>query len=95
MDALSTATIGIFLGVFLRTMLPYLKKLKEAQAAKLQFFFDPHFVYTAVLSGIVSFVVTMFLLPSFNQLDGAPLIVFSSGFTGGFTANSLINEIIS
>ena len=98
MDPLTIVVIGIFLGVFTRTMIPYLKKLKEAQSAvpPSPFKFDVNFIYTALLSLIISGVATAFLLPTYQMVaDQVPLLVWSSAFTTGYTADSVINNVIS
>jgi len=97
MNDLTVVAIGLFLGVLTRTMLPYLKKWKEArdtnQPAPL---FSLLYVETAVFSLVVSFVATMFLLPNISIPAGTSgLFVFQLGYTGGFTANALVNEIVS
>lgn len=88
---LGIGTFGIFLGVFVRTMLPYWKKLREDVSLK----FDVLYLKTAIVSGIVSFVVTMGLIMTWVPPNAPILIVFASGFNAGFTANSLINEVVS
>jgi len=97
MDPLIIAAIGIFLGVLTRTGLPYLKKLRDAKRTEPPgtLDFDVMYAGTAIFSVVVSFVATMFLLPQFPILEEVPLLSFSNAFTTGFTANSIINDIIS
>lgn len=95
MDFLTIVAIGVFLGVFTRTMFPYLKKLKDAQDANQQLPFDKSYVVTALFSAITSIVATMFIIPTFEALNGPQGVLFAQAFTTGFTANALINEIVS
>jgi hypothetical protein len=86
--------LGLFLGVFVRTYLPYIRKLKDGKIKK----FDKKYLWTAFYSIILSFVSLMFILPDYplKELANINLVegikIFCTSFTFGFTWNSVLNE---
>lgn len=98
MDPQIIAAIGIFLGVLTRTLLPYLKKLKDAASTTppTPIAFDISFIYTGITALVISAAATLFLLPQYQIVAGqVPILVFGSAFTGGYTADSVLNNFIS
>jgi len=95
MDTTTIAYIGVFVGVFLRTLLPYIRKLKEAQGKNEELGFDVKYVATAVFSFIVSFIVASLIFPSFVVPDVLDLYIFLQAFAFGWATNDVINEVIS
>jgi len=83
------AYCGITLGVFLRTMSPAMRKMKEVKAFKWD--------HSYSVSGITALLACLFfaylLLPMFPFHLKDPLLVFPSAFTFGFGSNSIINEL--
>lgn len=95
MDQMWIALIGIFTGVLFRTLLPYLRKLKEAEQDGRELPFDLKYLYTALFSLLVSFIVTMLIFPAFVVPDVAVPYLFAMAFSFGYTSNGITNEIIS
>ncbi len=92
--------LGVLLAVFVRTMLPYIRKLREARRSDppKDLPFDKTFLVTAAVALIVSLVTTLLVLPA--ALAAMPenvsnLVLFSAAFCFGYTANDIINEVIS
>jgi len=84
--------IGLFLGVLLRTLLPWLEK----KAADPQLAFDPKFVWTAILSLITAFIEVAAILadsPTAFTTFG-PLLAFLSGLFFGLGNNEIWNRIL-
>jgi len=84
---------GLFLGVFLRTFLPYIRKLKQGHIEK----FEKKFLYQAIGAIILSFISVILIIPQFEfKTEGINFIEglknFSIAFSFGFAWNSLINE---
>ncbi len=86
--------VGLFSGVFVRTYLPYLRKLKDGSIKK----FDKKYFYRAIYSAILAFVSVILIIPKYplkelvniSLVDGIKL--FCTSFAFGFVWNSLINE---
>lgn len=95
LDATTVAYIGIFVGVLLRTLLPYVKKLKKAEDKNEEFKFDFKYAGTAIFALVISFVVSTLIFPTFTIPEIALPYVFAQAFAFGWTANDIINEIIS
>ncbi len=86
--------LGIFLGVFSRLLLPYLRKLYKGQIKK----FGKRYLIITFGSLILSFIITLVIFPKLsNELkiiswaEGFKLFSISFGF--GFGFNSIIIEI--
>ncbi len=95
MDAITIAYIGVFVGVLLRTLLPYIRKLKEAEGAEKQLSFDIKYVGTAIFAMIVSFVVSTLIFPTFEIPETYNIYIFGQSFAFGWASNDLINEVIA
>lgn len=95
MDAVTIAYIGVFVGVLLRTLLPYIRKLKEAEGDTKQLAFDIKYVGTAIFAMIISFVVSALIFPTFEIPETYNVYIFLQSFTFGYASNDLINEVIA
>jgi len=85
--------LGLLVGVFLRTFLPYIRKLKEGKIER----FDKKFLYQAIGAVILSFISVILIIPQYEfKLEEGNFIAgiknFSIAFSFGFAWNSLINE---
>ena len=86
--------IGLFLGVFTRTYLPYLRKLKDGSIKK----FDKKYFYRAIYSAILAFVSVILIIPDYSVKEPVNLSLiegiklFCTSFAFGFAWNSLVNE---
>jgi len=85
-------TIGLLLGVILRTLLPWLKKKAEDPTIA----FDPKFVWTAILAVILTTIeMAAILAGAPDQLATLDLrLAFFGGFFFGLGNNELVNRIL-
>ena len=95
MDTVTIAYIGVFVGVLLRTLLPYIRKLKDAEEKKEEFSFDMKYVGTALFAVIVSFITATLIFPAFTIPEDLLGYIFITAFGFGYASNDLINEIIA
>lgn len=95
LDSTTVAFLGVFIGVLLRTLLPYIRKLKEAKETNTQLLFDVKYAYTAIVSLFITCVVTLLVFPAFTIPDVALLYLFCSAFAWGWATNDLVNELIA
>lgn len=81
------AFIAIILGLALRTILPYLKKLKEDPTLQ----FDFSYIGTAIISGVVSaiFIYPLFVFPE----NATWYTVFIAAFIFAWTADDVVNRV--
>lgn len=84
----------IFIGIFLRTLLPALRKWKEASDAGLPFTWDHRYTVTLVISAIISGLSALTLYQSFVApvTDSEVQIGIAAVFFG-FGMNSSIDEL--
>ena len=86
--------VGVFLGVLARTMLPWLRKLREGQVLK----FDKRYLYTTAASLAIGFILTLVMFPQLTvPAGGAPgfeayFKLFCLAFGFGFGWNGLVLE---
>jgi len=90
MNELIVAYFGIFLGVLFRTLSPAIRKMKEQGV---DFKWDHVYSFTAFLSILLSCFAAYLLLPRFLYVHENLYLVFSSGFSFGFSSNSILNEL--
>lgn len=87
---------GLFTGVLMRTWLPFIRKMRQGKIKS----FDKKYLHQALSSAVVAVIVTLLLIPQYDAeftpvLDIASGIkVFATAFTFGFTANTLVNELL-
>lgn len=95
MNPITVAFLGVFLGVLSRTVLPYLRKRKEAREGGKELAFDIQYVQTALYSLVVSGIVTALIFPSYAVPSVPMPYVFCSSFAFGYSANDLVNEVMA
>jgi len=85
---------GLFLGVFLRTHIPYIRKMRQKKINK----FDKKYLKTAFFSAVLSIISVFLIVPQF-EFRSFPVStffegfkIFSVAFAFGFGWNSFINE---
>lgn len=85
--------LGIFLGILARTLLPWLRKLKEGEVRG----FGPRYIYSALASLAIGVVLTLVIFPQFEA--GFPgdsfedlFKLFCLAFGFGFGWNALVLE---
>jgi len=88
--------VGLFLGVFIRTWLPFVRKVKQGKIEK----FEKKYLSQALSSAVLAIVAVLLIIPQY-QVELVPVIDFVSGlkvfattFAFGFSSNSLINELL-
>jgi len=85
---------GIFCGVLFRTLLPYLRKMKNGTARS----FRGRYLASAVSSAVIAFFTTFLVVSnySFSNSGVADVVdgvrIFATAFAFGYAWNSLINE---
>ncbi len=84
---------GVFLGVLGRTVLPWLRKLREGKVER----FNKRYLYSAAGSFVIGFIVTLTVFPQFEGGNGAARFedffkLFCAAFGFGFGWNALVFE---
>jgi hypothetical protein len=84
---------GLFLGVIARTLLPWLRKVREGKVRR----FDRRYLLSALASLAIGLILTLVLFPRFEAgADGrtfeALFKLFALAFAFGFGWNALVNE---
>lgn len=85
------ATLGIFIGVLLRTILPALRKALEAPPEQ-PFRWNHRYTMTAVSAILIAVYVTLKAYHQFTPPSDGIIIVFIAALVFGSGLNSLINE---
>ena len=87
---------GLFIGVLLRTCLPFKRKMKQGKING----FDKKYLRQALSAFGISVIATLLLIPQYT-FDSRPVLdlksgimVFATAFSFGFGANTLINELL-
>jgi hypothetical protein len=90
-DPATVAILGVFFGCLVRTLLPFLSKLRDEPNLK----FDRKFVITSVIIFLSAITFAITLIPSIQIPEGVPLwLLFGSAFTFAYTANDLANKSV-
>lgn len=85
---------GILSGVLCRSLVPYLRKVKQGKVKK----FSRRYFSTAAASSILGIIVTLIIFPQFKApsaeigIEGY-IKLFCASFGFGFGWNTIINEI--
>jgi len=84
---------GILLGVLTRTLLPWLRKLREGKVER----FHPRYLVSAAGSFLLGIIITLLVFPQFAPPGGgggfeAIFKLFCAAFGFGFGWNALVNE---
>ncbi len=88
--------IGLFFGVFARTWIPYIRKLKQGKIKG----FDKKFIKFALGSIILSGISVLLIIPQYKESGivvvdfWSGLKVFATAFAFGFGWNTLVNESV-
>ncbi len=89
----TSAFIGVFLGILGRTGLQYLQAAKGSSAPLK---FDSHFLYTAIITVLVSGVSAILLFPQFTiNTTGGIFAIFIAAFGWAYSLNDILNNFIS
>ncbi len=87
---------GLFFGVLARTLLPFLRKMKQGKVEKFQKKFLIQGLGAALLAAIAVFLIFPHyevILP--EKIDFlAAVNIFATTFTFGFASNTLVNELL-
>ncbi|MGQ9565897.1 MAG: hypothetical protein ACUVT5_05060 [Candidatus Bathyarchaeales archaeon] len=98
MDAsLLTSFIGVFVAVLLRTLLPYINKLREAEENNEAWLSWNHgYTWTCVSALVTGFIVAMLTLPAFSVPPTivGQFAVFVTAFGYGWGINDAYNKIL-
>ena len=86
--------LGILFGVLARTLVPYLRKVKQGKAKE----FKKGYWISAFASFILGLITTLLIFPEFNvALSGigleASIKLFCLAFGFGFAWNSMVAEV--
>jgi hypothetical protein len=84
---------GLLLGILARTILPWLRKVKEGKVRG----FGRRYVYSALASAAIGLILTLTIFPKFDAAAGAETFeaffkLFCLAFGFGFGWNALVNE---
>ncbi len=85
---------GVLLGVSARTLIPYLRKVREGKTAE----FQKSYLTSAVASGVLAVIITLLIFPQFRPegicVDAEGYVkLFCAAFGFGFGWNTIVNEI--
>lgn len=85
--------LGILFGVLARTLVPYLRKVKQGKVTK----FKKGYVASAVASFVLGLITTLLIFPEFNIAQPgvgveASIKLFCLAFGFGFGWNSIVSE---
>ena len=91
---LSLKLSGIFFGVLARTLVPWLRKLREGKVKG----FDRRYIYSAIASFALGFIITLLIFPQFEVgIPGrgaeAYIKLFCTAFGFGFGWNAIVSEV--
>lgn len=84
---------GLLLGILARTLLPWLRKVKEGKVQG----FDRRYVYSALASAAIGLILTLTIFPRFEAGAAGQgfeelFKLFCLAFGFGFGWNALVNE---
>lgn len=85
--------LGLLLGILARTILPWLRKVREGKVRG----FSRRYVYSALASLAIGLILTLTLFPRFEPGIGGETFealfkLFCLAFAFGFGWNALVNE---
>jgi len=87
--------IGIFLGILVRTLLPFFRKLYQGKITS----FRKKYLFQALGAFLISIVFSLLIFPQYHlkieeSIDWlATFKLFCISFSFGFGFNSLVNEV--
>lgn len=89
---------GSFAGIFLRTVLAYVKAKREAGVVDSELFFNKEYAATAIIAAATSGAAAILLFPSIvgqASGSGSAFAVFAAAFSFGWFSNDVINMAVS
>jgi len=92
-----TSFLGIFVAVLLRTLLPYVDKLREAEERNEALpAWNHRYTWTCISALVTGFVSAMLLLPTFAMplTTIGQFAIFIIAFGYGWGVNDVYNEIL-
>jgi hypothetical protein len=95
--SLLTSFAGIVAAVLLRTLLPYAKKLRDAEErGEPTPAWNHKYTWTCITALVTSFVTTLLILPAFNvpQTTTGLFAIFIVAFGYGWGINDAANKIL-
>lgn len=96
MDTLIIAFIGVFLGVFIRTVFPAIRKWYEAtQDPDKVFDWNHLYTKTALFSLFVSAIATLLGWQAFAIPDTEWYMILTTSLVYGFGLNSIVVEVLA
>lgn len=87
---------GLFLGVLIRTWLPFFRKMKQGKITS----FEYKYLHQAIGSTVIALVAVLLILPRFQAEPPSAFTTieaikyFATAFAFGFGSNSLVNELL-
>lgn len=89
------AFIGVLLGCLARTVIPYLKRARDAAAENKVFKFDYKFVITGLVAFLESIVIALLLFTQVPiEVTVSGIYLFAASFGWAYTTNDIINQSI-
>lgn len=90
------AMLGVILGVLWRAIFPYLKAKAEAEKMGIPVKFEIKYLYSTIISLVVTVVVVMMAVESFLIPDTTQglLTLFMAGFVYGLAFHSAANKVV-
>ena len=93
------AFIMVFIGILLRSLFPYIKKLREAAktpvATAPEFKWDHRYSLTIISNMAISFVATMLLFATWSPPDGTLFQVAFLAFITGWGSQDIFNSLVA
>lgn len=91
--AFAIKIVGLFLGVVARSLIPWLRKLRQGKVQG----FDRRYIYSAIATFILGVIITLVLFPQFKGDSSGPgfeayFRLFCLAFGFGFGWNAIVLE---
>lgn len=84
--------LGLFAGCLARTLLPMLRKMKQAAERSEPFRFDSRYFVTFLVSVLTSAIFAMLAVPMLDwPTEGTVFAAFAFGWAGNDVINSMIS----
>lgn len=96
MDNITIAFVGVFLGVFIRTVFPAVRKWYEAEQDPDKVFEWSHaYTKVALFSLFVSVIATLLGWQAFAVPDAEWYVILTTSLVYGFGLNSIVVEVLA
>ena len=86
------AVLGIFAGVAIRAIAPFLKKRLEASKHGQAFKWKAEYSITIILTLVLAIPTAMFVLMQFPIPE---TLIFPAGFMAGWSSQDIVNKVIT